>query len=462
MNLRVSAVTKAQDGITEKDMEQLKIHCGINAGISQCRETFLDGNVQDEEKARKRFDFTVKRGHMSIADHAMVEVVFEKASRMMAMVMNSLRFHATTEKSGRYTEMEGNDAGQCALYDKWNAIFKARVLELYPDYNDAFLEKQLAARGFPCMVKNGRPDREAEGLEKAMSEILAMPNLPSNTRSQENARYVLSIFTKSTAFGYTTSLAQWNYIYDWCMKYIVQFTEEAGGELLRVLWDGLDKRRATGFEKNLYADLKELAAFIKENLYVEHLRDHKKRCFSMLTNIAEIRHPMFYYDKDEDDHLGFSYSQSYEGSFILLSHLHRHRTIQYWMHLEEGAGFYVPQMIRGRKEEKEWLSDLEGIRHLYPQGMLVRITEAGTLDNFVLKATERLCGCAMLETMENVRDLAMKFACHAKENGSSVERQYVSMFYDFEEDKLKTKDKITDGCREGCYFGCGRALNRIV
>lgn len=223
MDLHVSAITKAQDGITEGDMDSLKIHCGINAGISQCRETFLDSNVQDKEKAMKRFNATVKKGHMSIADHAMVEVVFENASRMMAMVMNSLRFHATTEKSGRYTEMKGDDAAQCALYGKWNAIFKKRILELYPDYNDVFLRQQLEKRGFDterrnCWVENGKTAGTSKELDEAMEEILAMPSLPSNTRAQENARYVLSIFTKSTAFGYTASLAQWNYIYDWCMS----------------------------------------------------------------------------------------------------------------------------------------------------------------------------------------------------------------------------------------------------
>lgn len=451
MDLHVSAITKAQDGITEGDMDSLKIHCGINAGISQCRETFLDSN----------------------ADHAMVEVVFENASRMMAMVMNSLRFHATTEKSGRYTEMKGDDAAQCALYDKWNAIFKKHILELYPDYNDVFLRQQLEKRGFDterrnCWVENGKTAGTSKELDEAMEEILAMPSLPSNTRAQENARYALGIFTKSTAFGYTTSLAQWNYIYDWCMKYISQFTDT--GERRIIPMNGCMKfQKATFFESSLYDDLSALASFIKENLYVEHLRDHKKRCFSMLTNIAEPGHPMKSYTKG-DKHLGFSYCTQYEGSFILLSHLHHHRTIQYWMEVppEENMSFYIPKMIKGTSYEDEWLSDLNGIRHLYPQGTLVRITEAGTLDNFALKTSERLCGCAQLETMENVRDLALEFARHAAgPEGTPMERQYTSRFYEFAENsikkgRLKTKAEITDGCREGCYFKCRRALDRMI
>ena len=457
MDLHISAVTKAQDGeLSKDDLKEMIVHCGVNAGISQCRETFLDGQVKDRKKAEKRFHGCIKRGHMSVADHAMVEVVFEKASRMMAMVMNSLQFNATTEKSGRYTEMEGDDKKQQALYDKWNAIFKKRVLEEYPDYNDKFIEKELAKRGCRCSVANGVSDAP-DGM---MEEVMALPNLPSNTRSQENARYVLSIFTKSTAFGYTTSLAQWNYIYDWCRRYIGQFVRSTDG-VLRRMEEGRGWRAATLFEARLLEDFKELSEFIHKYLYVENLRDHKKRCFSMLTQIAEPGHPLAGY-APEDEHFGFSYCTAYEGSFILLSHLHRHRTITYWMDMGQQLGFYIPKPIRGTEYEDEWLKDLESIKSEYPQATLVRIIEAGTLDDFVLKTSERLCGCAMLETMENVRDTAMKFVRAAKDGGTPLMESYVSQFYDFGKGRLKTKDLITDGCIEGCYFGCGRAIDRNV
>lgn len=460
MDLRIAGFTKMADKITHEDMEQLKTHCGKNAGISQCRETFVNEQVADPGKARKRFDTTMKRRHYSIADHAQVEVVFEKASRMMAMIMNSLQYNATTEKSGRYTKMKGDDEPQQALYDKWNAIFKKRVLELYPDYNDKFVNMQLKKRGFEETVKNGRLESQNKDTElhKALEEIYAMASLPVNTRSQENARYVLSIFTKSTAFGYTTSLAQWNYIYDWCNKYLEQFFKRDGEYWKKAKWGIIP---ATEFEKNIAHDLSELAAFIRENLYVDDLRDHKLRCFDILNELTDENHPMQLFDPGKDNRIGFSYTQSYEGSFILLSHLHRHRTIKYWMQFDEEAGFYVPKPIKGTKYEQEWLDDLEKVRHLYPQGMLINIIEAGTLDTFAQKTSERFCGCAMSETMENVKAVAEKFVHWAKSGeASEMEKKYIEKFYDFENDRFKTKAEITDGCVEGCYFGCARALER--
>lgn len=43
-----------------------------------------------------------------------------------------------------------------------------------------------------------------------------------------------------------------------------------------------------------------------------------------------------------------------------------------------------------------------------------------------------------------------------------LEADYIKKFYDPETKQLRTKNTITDGCREGCYFGCSHALDRIV
>lgn len=485
MNLTVIGMTTETDGISQAQMEDLKTYCGKNAGISQLREGFFGTAVSDPEKALPRFRNTVRMGHMSIADHAWVEVLFENASRMMAMIMNSLQYYNTTEKSGRYTEMTGNTPEQRALYDKWNEKFRKRIMEIHPDYNDAFIERQLRSMHTDSAieVKNGRvftynsavtPSpkmdiTESEDIQKSLNTILSNPRLPVNTRSQENARYILSIFTKSTTFGYTTTLAQWNYIYDWCERYVNQFrtvrddTESPGCSLVRIL-ENDTVRPATMFEANVYDDLEDLRVYLKENLYVEDLRDHKKRGFDMLTDIFDENHFMKDYDHECDENIRFAYTTDYETSLIVLSHLHRHKTLKYYMDLDvSNAGFYVPVFIKGTPDEKEWLDDMESVREQIPTGMLVHVIETGTLDNFALKTSERFCGCAMLETMLNVKSVAEKFVkLYESGHATWLEKNVIEKFYDPKWGKLRTKATITDGCHEGCYFGCEHALDRIV
>lgn len=482
MNLTVIGMTTETDGISQAQMEDLKTYCGKNAGISQLREGFFGTAVSDPEKALPRFRNTVRMGHMSIADHAWVEVLFENASRMMAMIMNSLQYYNTTEKSGRYTEMTGNTPEQRALYDKWNEKFRKRIMEIHPDYNDAFITKQLEKEDISGFyVKNGRIFAENTGVfsgkdtditdrpevREKLNNILSNPRLPVNTRSQENARYILSIFTKSTTFGYTTTLAQWNYIYDWCERYLEQFEYGNSGKLLRnVKDDAYDGtlRTATFFETEIYKDLADLHSYLKETLYVEDLRDHKKRGFDMLTDVFDENHFMKDYDHDCDENIRFAYTTDYETSLIVLSHLHRHKTLKYYMNLDvKHAGFYVPVFIKDTPDEKEWLDDMESVREQIPAGMLVHVIETGTLDNFALKTSERFCGCAMLETMLNVKSVAEKFVkLYESGRATWLEKNVIEKFYDPKCEKLRTKATITDGCHEGCYFGCEHALDRIV
>lgn len=478
MKMTVTGFTREARGITPEELDALKIHCGKNAGISQLRDQYFDSAVSDPEKAAKRFVATVKMGHTSIANHGKVEVLFEDATRFLAMIMNSLQYYDTTEKSGRYTKMHGNSPEQCNLYDKWNARFKKRILEVYPDYNDIFIRKQLLKdykEEFDDgsmtvkngkVYKNGNDDIADTSLKHTMEEIMDNPRLPVNTRSQENARYILSIFTKSTTFGYTTSIDQWNFIYDCCINYMNQFHKGRDGVTYRI--NCSPAVPATWFEMQVLADLKDLSDYIRKNLYVPEIRDRKKRTFDMLTTMVQPEHAMAAYSHDEDENIAFSYLTDYLCSFIVLSHLHRHRTLKYWIdmsHMSEPGyfGWYIPEFIKGTDDEKEWVEDLESVRDLYPQGMRLHVIEAGTLDNFILKTSERFCGCAMLETMMNVRDVAIKFVTKYKAGKTTdLEDACIERFYDPDKDELRTKRTITEGCREGCYFGCAHAIDRIV
>ena len=73
--------------------------------------------------------------------------------------------------------------------------------------------------------------------------------------------------------------------------------------------------------------------------------------------------------------------------------------------------YYVPPIIKGTKLEEEWLKDISSLEDFYPQGMLVKVNERGTLENFILKCTERLCGAAQLEIMEQTDRIMKKLGC---------------------------------------------------
>ena len=107
------------------------------------------------------------------------------------------------------------------------------------------------------------------------------------------------------------------------------------------------------------------------------------------------------------------YSTSFDCSMTMLAQDQRHRTINYEMFFdgENPKSFYTPAIIRGNSMISEyWYKDMEKVSHLYPQGMIVNVREKGTLKNFLLKCSERMCGRAQLEIYENMVKLHMKYS----------------------------------------------------
>ena len=52
--------------------------------------------------------------------------------------------------------------------------------------------------------------------------------------------------------------------------------------------------------------------------------------------------------------------------------------------------------------------------------MLVRVNERGTVENFVLKCTERLCGAAQLEIMDQTKEIMNKYLAATKDSNPEV------------------------------------------
>lgn len=508
MNFTVTGLSVETRGMTSEQLEQAKIFSGKNAGICYMGDSYFDSKVTNADAALKRFVSTSNNGHHSIADHVRVEVLLEGVSKMLAIVLNSLQDYATSEKSGRYTVMTGNSERECALYDKWKLIFEQRILEMYPDFNDVMMlkkfEKKYPDSGYT--VKNGallelksKLDEQTfrEANEYFSGVVVHDETLPSKKTAQENARYVLSVFTYSTTFGYSTSIRQWNYIYDWCMKYCDQYYPNPDAEYAKVMAgaDGDVKimskdtgLEASFFETRLYYDLLALANCIRDTMYIEELRDNKNRCFEFLTRYSgEKNHPMLEYDvsclcldthireynhtcdmHSPDDHLGLVYHVSYPASFVHIAQAERHRTLKYFMIGDfsntDNLKFFIPPMLIGTGYENEWIKDLKSVADIIPQATKVAVIETGHIGDFVLKCEERLCGRAQREIMDQTRLTALRFA-EAVKNGEITNKAciaYIKEFADIESSQCYTKCQMLGKCSEGCFYGADNALSRLI
>ena len=500
MNFTVTGITVETKGMTPEQLEQAKIFSGKNAGICYMGDSYFDSAVFDPAKALPRFVSTAKNAHHSIADHVRIEVLMEGVSKMMAIILNSLQDYATSEKSGRYTIMTGNSERECELYEKWCKIYQDAILKEESDIDDAwftsFFNKKYENN--PFSVKSGvlyENDEETSDKEAQLYllTLLTNNNRPSRKKAQENARYVLSVFTRSTTMGYSTSLRQWNYIYDWCQKYLSQFMprhDEAyidalagkGEENVTIVYKGTDTA-VTYFERELYFDMLKLSNYIFENLYVEELRDTKNRYFEFLVNgSGEKKHPMidyalwefepdgytgdFHYTEEthsEDDIIDTMYQVAYPASFVHIAQAERHRTLQYFMFFNPHSNifdWFVPPIIRGTDYESMWIEDLESVKDIVPQATQVMIVETGHISKFLLKCEERLCSKAQWEIMHQTMLTAERFIAKLAVGGNSKVFENYARQLMSGSTGVTTKCQLQGHCAEGCKGGAKCALTR--
>lgn len=244
----------------------------------------------------------------------------------------------------------------------------------------------------------------------------------------ENARYMLSVFTPTT-MGYTTTLRQFNYIIDWCKKFEAPSNNE--------------------FYTQLKSSLMELANKLEEFLFVGNLRDTKNREFALL-------------DRDETEfeaittHYSKSYVTKYKATWSHVAQSIRHKTLNHTIYFEgKSKEFYLPEIIEDDRElSAEWLVDIQSLAHLFPQGTLVKVCERGTLENFLLKCTERECGCAQLEIMQQTVNTHYQY-----ENSPNLTRRDREYF-----DRYEKKVKCAMGikCNSPCVWKAQKALSRKI
>lgn len=311
---------------------------GKSAGICYLPDTVETLFAEAPEKTQRRADGNIKSGHHSVFGHPTYNLCLEGIPKILAMILNNEKIYNTSEKSARYTHMEPSPQEK-ELYEKWIEIFKEQILTQYPKFED----------------------------KRALK------------LAQENARYLISVFTPATVMEYTVNFGQLNYIINWAKDYIKNAEENV-------------------FSIKLKETFKEFLAAMPD-LEIEGLDSrNKNRNFSLFAK-----------RKNRNEEFGENYSVTYLASFAQLAQAQRHRTLSYEMTLLDEPKYYVPPIIAETNLEKEWLKDISSLKEFFPQGMLVQVNERGTIENFVLKCMERLCGFSQLEIMQETKNIMNKY-----------------------------------------------------
>ena len=309
---------------------------GHMAGICYMPDTLDSLLSEPKDKTMKRASGAISSGHHSIFDHATYNFTFEGIPKILAMVLNNEQMYTTSEKSARYTKMQ-TEGLESELYNKWIGLYEEQIEKFYPEMK----EKQR------------------------------------HKYAMENARYLISVFTPATTMAHTLSIRQANYL--------VHFMEEFIRNPL--LFPSLPET----FREQLQPVFAEFLAQLKPLVYVPDLIDNKDRRLSLFAK------------RERGEQFGETYSMNYSCSFASVAQQHRHRKIVYEITIPTSskAEFYTPIIIRDEPKLKdEWTKDIQCLidDQSYPQGMLVKVNERGTVEQFVEKCKERLCGQAFLET----------------------------------------------------------------
>ena len=381
MKIKVIASTKVGYSLPK---EEAVIFSGKSAGICYLPDSIETLFSEPLEKTQRRANVNIKSGHHSVFGHPTYNLILEGVPKILAMILNNEKMYNTSEKSARYTIMKPS-IQEKELYKKWIDIYMTQISKKYPEF-DVKRVKKLA---------------------------------------QENARYLISVFTPATIMEYTVNFGQLNYIINWAKDYI-------------------ENEEDTTFSLKMKKVFKDFLEAIPD-LEIEGLDSRvKNRAFSMFAK-----------RKNRQEEFGENYCTTYLASFAQLAQAQRHRTLSYEMTLLDTPQYYIPPIIKDTELEKEWLEDISSLQEFFPQGMLVQVNERGTIENFVLKCMERLCGSAQLEIMEQTDKTMKKYMEAVKDNKD---------LYNYLLPYSKGARCTFPGwkCNSPCIFGGKNAMHRII
>ncbi len=369
---------------------------GKIAGVCYDKEGFAHLVNEPEEKTMRRVSMTLHNGHHSVYDHTLISFNLQNVPKILAMVLNNEHQYTTSEKSARYTP----------VVRKEGSIITEDEERLYNKWIDIFKVK----------IK----EKYGEVYNDTKIQKLA----------QENARYLVTVFMP-TQMIYSTSLRQINYLASWMEDYIASANQN------------------NAFERKLALSMQE---FVDE-LDRLHVLEN-----DLMKNEKYRRLSLFGKDLDErEEHFGYVYSTLYKGSFAQLAQAQRHRTLDYQMEMLDEKDYFIPPIILDDPIlVREWLGDMEVVRDVNPQGELVKISEVGNYDNFILKCKERLCSAAQLEIMLQTKATLLKYKRALEEANSPLA-------LDIEKYSHGARCTFPDfDCPSDCKFKEGKNLTRKI
>lgn len=243
--------------------------------------------------------------------------------------------------------------------------------------------------------------------------------------AMENARYLISVFTPATVMEYTVNFGQLNYIAHWFEDFI-----------------------RTAEDTNFNVKLKKVFAEFNEkiaDLLVPELNSNVKG--RTLSIFAKRRRA---------EEFGENYCVNYQGTFAELAQAQRHRTLYYEIFIPKEHKYFVPPIIKGTSFEEEWVKDISSLDDEFPQGLLLDINERGTVENFVMKCQERLCGAAQLEIAIQTKEILNRYLANTKDSKPEI-YEYLMPF-------SKGARCTFPGwrCTQPCIWGAKRGIDRQI
>lgn len=394
MELKLLAYTHLPKDSGKFNLEESLNFCAKMAGICYMAGDFNSILNESDEATSKRLNQTLNSGHHSVFDHVKLTFELKNISKIIAMTLNNEKDYSTSEKSARYTHSENIDDSSSTLYDKW-------YNKLWPVIKDTY----------PQMYNQKLKD----------------PDLPYKKLAQENARYFVSIFSRTTTMGHTLSLRQLNYVLFMMEEFIKNH----------------DKQNE--FYCKVSKEFEEFVPLFKEYRVEKLIPIGKQRKLSLFgdENYRNI-----------DDIFSYVYQTSFKASFACVAQNHRHRSEASSIYLLDNYEFVIPDIIKENKSLKdEWLEDANKVKGSFPQGQLVQVNQTGTLDTLFLKCTERLCGNAQLEIMHVTLNTVNKFTNNSPYGYVLKEK------LNGETARCRFKDSAK--CTRPCIFAKNQCLRKI-
>ena len=370
------------------DLKKALISSGVKAAI--CYKETIDNvavspsmvrEMESDKILLNRGLNTLRDQHSTPNEHQVVSLEITGIPKAFLMVLNNEKQYTADERSLRYTEVEPNDIiseKEVELYNKWLKIIEENITEKY----------------LKLYTKTSGSEKRARSTIHKLA--------------QENARYMVSVFTPTTT-TYTVPWIQINKVISYMEKVIKNPIDEFEKKLVPYFEEFIIKLKDLNVSltyKNLYDAIKddeEILEFIKtkhpniiENkdsnlLYYKNTKDVELSLFANRNKFSGI---------NSDNIYGASISYNNYESFACLAHENRHRSIECEMLIPKEFKFFVPPILT-EEQKKDWENDMLSVKDVFPQGQLLKVNRIMSI-RAMLKfvAQERACERAQLEIQD--------------------------------------------------------------